>query len=159
MNKLFSFPFTSKFYLQSDLIISPFWSGLGVPYSSLNHPPEVFYKKAARSYCLHKLLFLAGTLLFGEVTVYVHAVPCRQLQSYTVTQLLGQRLWIAPMPCVPFTLVPGTCTSARPVGWGYFPYPPQSARYRLLPLFNLFDLQIRNWPVQSAYLSSSKRLG
>ena len=34
-----------------------------------------------RSYCLHKLLFWACTLLFGEVATYVHAVPCCYLHS------------------------------------------------------------------------------
>ena len=49
MNRLFSFPKTckcSKFYLQADLIVSPFRSDIGVTYRSQKQPPELFYKRA-----------------------------------------------------------------------------------------------------------------
>ena len=47
MNRLLSFSCgkCGKFYLQADLIVSPFLSNIGVPYKSQKQPPEVFYKK------------------------------------------------------------------------------------------------------------------
>ena len=54
------------------------------------------------SYCLYKLLFSVGTLLSGEDTTYVHAIPCFYLHS-TVARLKITVYHNCPCPFYPRT--------------------------------------------------------
>ena len=103
----------------------------------------------AADFCLHKLLFSAGTLSFSEDATYAYVVPCYYLHSTAARSKITD---CPSAPCsfwprfshVPFS--PPFTQSAVAIS----PTPRHQHVTGCSAWLDLSDLQICNWPLQSA---------
>ena len=104
---------------------------------------------SAAEFCLHKLLFSAGTLLFSEDATYAYVAPCYYLHSTAARSKITD-CPSAPCPFWPrsshVSFLPPFTQSAVAIS----PTPHRQHVTVCGPWLDLSDLQIWNWPLQSA---------